>query len=170
MVKFLIGAAPNSLSFNYRLSFRKRQCAYHFLFLLDHTSSVSLLREGWCSNARLLLPSLCACCTPRLRVSEMTCKNGAVLCILGSDSNRQNGPHCTRCGSPHLPHSSSTILTRLHTLKRSYDAQLHRKWGRTDTFSIHSVKTRLGQALKQLPLTLNRKGKSTQNCYGCRVS
>lgn len=115
VITFLIGTTPNYLSCNYRLSFRNRQCAYHCLFLLDHTSSASVLREG--SSTRLLLCASCACCTPRLRVSEMTCKNGAVLCILGTDSNRQNGPHCTRCGSPHLPLPSSTIPTRLHTLK-----------------------------------------------------
>lgn len=132
VITFLIGITPNSLSFNNRLSFRKRQCAYHSLFLLDHTSSVSVLRDGWCSSARLLLSASCACCTPRLWMSEITCKNSAVLCILGIDSNRKNGLHCTRCGSPHLPHSSITILTRLHSLKHPA-THLHHKWGHTQT-------------------------------------
>lgn len=164
VITFLTGTAPNSLSFSYRLSCRKRQCAYHCLFLLDHTSSVSCAERGLVLSARLLLSVLCACCTPRLWVCETTCRNGAVLCILGTDSNRQNSPHYTRCGSPHLPHSSSTILTRLHTSKHP-STHLH-KGGCAD----HPVKKRLGQAMKQLPLTLNRKRKFIKHFYGFRVT
>lgn len=52
--KSLLGQAPFS-TFNYKLSFRKSQCAHRCLFLLDPTSCVSVLWEGWCPSTRLLL-------------------------------------------------------------------------------------------------------------------
>lgn len=121
VITFLIGITPNSLSFNNRLSFRKRQCAYHSL--LDHTSSVSVLRDGWCSSARLLLSASCACCTPRLWMSEITCKNSAVLCILGNWFQQEEWStlHQVWKSPPptlfhHYPHQASQFKAPRNTL------------------------------------------------------
>lgn len=52
--KSLLSQAP-FMTLNYRLGFRRGQCAHHCLFLSDRTSSVSALLEHQASRAATLL-------------------------------------------------------------------------------------------------------------------
>lgn len=145
--KSLLSRAP-FMTLNYRLGFRRRQCAYHCLFLSDRTSSVSVLLEHQASRAATLL----GCEHPKWRAGAVSCHS------LGTDSNGQKGRRCTRRVSLHLLQLCSHNLARRHTIKHSSMCSYH-KWGPTDIFSTRSVKMRLGWAMKQQPGALNRKGK-----------
>lgn len=121
--KSLLSQAP-FMTLNYRLGFRRRQRAYHCLFLSDRTSSVSVLLKQRASRAAMLL----GCEHPKWRAGA------ASYHILGTDSNGHKGRRCTRRVSLHLPHPRSANLARRHTTKHSSMCS-YLKWGPTDIFS-----------------------------------